>query len=458
MTRALNPLDLSWLLLDSADTPMHVSALLIFRMPAKAPAAFVGQLAAQLRATPPLGAPWTSKLQRNRRNPLRAQWIADESIDLDYHVRQSALPAPGGERELGVLVSRLHGNALDLARPAWELHLIEGLHDGGFAVFGKMHHALIDAAGFVRLLTRALSARKTGKVQAPWALDAEPRARERAGEHIAEALRGLFAGQGFAPLREFGGAMLRAMRARLRPDEGLRAPYSAPRSVINTRIGAQRRVATQQYPLERLARAASALEASLDELVLFLCGSVLRRFFKEYNALPDAPFVAALPIAGDGLPDAHGSIDFVSLGTQWADPQRRLDEIKASLQASREHLAALPEHWLPLYTLAVAGPYLAGQALGGARLLPAMFNLIVAIDEGPDAPLYLGGARLQALYPLFPLTQGSALTISVLRYAGTLNVGFTGARETLPGLQRMAVYMGQALDELEERIAEGETP
>jgi WS/DGAT/MGAT family acyltransferase len=425
---------------------MHVGALLIFDKPADAPAKFVAALAQRLRDATVAGAPWTSTLQRRKRDLLRARWVA-ASVDPDYHVRQSALPAPGGERELGVLVSRLHGNALDLSRPAWELHLIEGLHDQRFAVYAKMHHALIDAAGFVRLLTGALSSKKTAVAAAPWSRESAPPARERAGAHIVAALRELLGGAGLAPLAAYGGAVARTLRARFQGLD-LRAPYSAPRSVLNTRIGVQRRVATQQYDLARLERAAEALEVSEEELVLYLCGSVLRRFFKEYNALPDAPFVAALP--------QTGSIDFLSLGTQWSDPRRRLDEVCRSLRASRDHLAELPEHWLPIYTLSAAAPYLLSQFAGVAQVLPAMFNVIVAIDEGPQRPLYWGGAQLAALYPLFPLTQGGALTISALRYAGTLNVGFTGARETLPGLQRMAVYMGRALDELEALIAAGE--
>ena len=89
-------------------------------------------------------------------SPLQS-WVVDEDFDLDYHVRRSALASPGDERELGVLVSRLHSNPLDLSRPPWEVHLIEGLEGGRFAIYTKMHHALVDGYSGVRLMARSLS-------------------------------------------------------------------------------------------------------------------------------------------------------------------------------------------------------------------------------------------------------------------------------------------------------------
>lgn len=448
----LNPLDASWLLLDTADTPMHVGALLVFAKPAGAPADSVEQLHARLLQADPAGTPWTLCLQRGLGNPFRAERLEASAIVLAEHVHRAELPAPGGERELGVLIAELHSRSLDLSLPPWECHLIDGLHDNQFALYVKLHHALMDAAGFLRLLASALAPEPKEAPRAPWSV-AGASARAQASDSIAHSLRALLGPN----LRELGRAFGRLLRANGSGD-GLRAPYRAPRSVLNTPIGPQRRFATQQYPVARLARVAGALDVTLDELLLYLCGSVLRRFFKEYNALPDDPLLAAVPAQRPDAGETYGSIGFVSLATQHADPRARLAEVRASVRASDAHLHALPDEVLPAYTLATTAPYLFGQFTGLDRVTPAMFNLVVAPFAGNDEPLYLGDARLNAIYPMFPLTQGGALAISALPYAGTLNVGFCGAHETLPGLQRMAVYMGRALEELEERIAAGDLP
>ncbi|HSW12824.1 MAG TPA: wax ester/triacylglycerol synthase family O-acyltransferase [Solimonas sp.] len=461
MSHPLNPLERSWLMLDSVATPMHLGALLIFQLPKGARADHVVRLADSLRAAPDTAAPWNRTLNRRR---LRAPcWEEDSQADMDFHVRQSALPAPGGERELGILVSRLHSHPLDLSRPPWECHLIEGLHDGRFALYVKMHHALTDVTGFLRMLTAWLSPDpKRRNTPAPWTLAAPPSERGQAGAQLQESLRSFVRrGEAGASAQAFGSAMWRLLRGGSTPGGDLSAPYSAPHSVMNVRIDAQRRFATQQYPRARLQRIAAACGAELDDLVLYLCGTALRRFFKEYNALPERSFVAAVPGLHKGNPDAetpYGSIGYVSLGTQFADPHKRLAAIQRSTQASREHLDAVPETLLPLYTLATAAPYLLGQLSGMGRLAPAMCNLVIADQPGPEQPLYCEGARLEALYPMFPLTQGTALSITCLHYADTLNIGYCGARETLPSLQRMAVYTGQALDDLEESLAAGALP
>src|SRR3954454_7264378 len=140
------------------DTMMHVASLMPFEPPADAPPAFLRELVEEARRNPEVQSPWNRKLRYPRLmgSPLQS-WIVDKNFDLDYHVRRSALASPGDERELGVLISRLHSNPLDLSRPPWEVHLIEGLERGRFAVYTKMHHALVDGYSGVRLMARTLS-------------------------------------------------------------------------------------------------------------------------------------------------------------------------------------------------------------------------------------------------------------------------------------------------------------
>jgi diacylglycerol O-acyltransferase / wax synthase len=462
MKHRLNPIDACWLILDSARAPLHHGALLIFRKPAGAGADYVSGLTGRLlSAAGEAVPPWNFKLSRGLFGKLGASWVEDPEMDLDYHVRHSALPAPGGERELGVLVSRLHSSRLDLSRPPWECHLIEGLHDECYAVYFKLHQALLDAADFIWLLTAALTNAADDDPPMPWwSVPLETSSREVAGARVGSALRGLLRGR--AGLRSFGamaGTYARQLRSALLPGAELQAPYTAPRSALNTGIDRQRRFATQQFPLQRLQQAAAGAQATVDEVVLYLCATALRRFFREYNALPEAPLLAAVPGEWDreGAFDTGvgGALSFVALGTQHASPLKRLKEIQASLLAYQVHLQSLPQELVPAYTLGLVAPFILAQLAGAGGLVPAMFNLIVASLRGPQQTLYLEQARLEALYPMFPLTQDCALTISCMSYADTVNLGFAGAAEVLPSLQRMAVYAGQALADLEELIAAG---
>ncbi|MGH8431484.1 MAG: wax ester/triacylglycerol synthase domain-containing protein, partial [Solimonas sp.] len=149
--KALNPLDATWLYVDSTQTPMHVGNLSIYSKPEGAPDGWLQQLVADLRATRSFAAPFNLKLASPRLKSVLPAWVEDDQIDIDYHFRHSALPQPGGERELGVLISRLHSHPLDFSRPLWECHLIEGLEGNRFALYVKMHHSLIDGVGGMRM-------------------------------------------------------------------------------------------------------------------------------------------------------------------------------------------------------------------------------------------------------------------------------------------------------------------
>jgi WS/DGAT/MGAT family acyltransferase len=151
--------DRLFLTADSNETPQHVAALGIFSPPEGAPDDFVGQLAERFRAIRTFAAPFNYRLTHPRLKSVAPGWLelADDGVDLDYHFRHNALPRPGGQRELGQLVSRLHSRALDPNRPLWDIHLIDGLDDGRFALYFKVHHALMDGVGGIRRLRRMLS-------------------------------------------------------------------------------------------------------------------------------------------------------------------------------------------------------------------------------------------------------------------------------------------------------------
>jgi diacylglycerol O-acyltransferase len=444
MNPSLRPMEACWLLMESDDAAMHVGALMIFTLPEHAATNYVSQLLTRLRAAPVAQEPWKVCLSRNALGIRR--WQPDEAFDIEFHLRHTPLDAPGGERELGMAVEKLHSRPLDLRHAPWECHLLSGLNGNRFALYFKVHPVLSDATTIVQMLVNTLAEGPDASPRAPWS---QAIAHWRRGDKDGVDLSRL---AGMARVRPLAAAFGRLVRAGGPESPDLRAPYTAPHLALQVRTGPLRRVATQQYDRARLASVAKSFDASEGELVLYLCATALRRFFREYNALPlDQSLVAMLP----GQLDASG-LGLVNLGTQHADPQRRLQAIKASLRASREHLQALPSELLPSYTFLATSAYLLGQATRlGAGPFP-MFNLVISSTYGPESPRWLGDSRLSAVYPLFPLLRHNALTFDCMRFDGKLHIAVVGARDEVPRLQRLAVYMGQALVDLEELLGDSQ--
>ncbi|RLQ22714.1 wax ester/triacylglycerol synthase family O-acyltransferase [Seongchinamella sediminis] len=450
----LKPLDAIWLMLESDETPMHVGVLATFRKPAGAGTRFYADMAREMRAAEVV-APWNLRLDKG---PL-ARLAADPGFDIDYHFRRSALAQPGGERELGRMISRLHSHPLDRRRPLWEFHLIEGLEGDRFAFYIKLHHALVDAVNGVPMLLSALASSARARRTPP--LWAQPIASGSDGD-LVEEYRLPDLAQAVDALGAVGKVAAGMLQSALRPSErnSFLFPRGTPKSTLNRRINSQRRFATQQFAVARCTALAEATGSTVNEILTYLCGSTLRRFFKEYNALPDSSLIGMMPvslqergehIAGNAIAGIR-----VPLGTDVGDPLARLAAVKESMKKVRADRASLPAEAVTPYVMMRAAPLYASQLGALGRWIPPQFNLVVSNTHGADKALYFNGAKLEAVYPLSQLMQFSALSIDCVSYAGTFNIGFTGARDTLPHLQRMAVYFGKAVDELEERVAQAE--
>lgn len=157
-TKRLNSLDWSFLAGETRESMMHVGGLMTFTPPADASPDFLRQLMEEVRQDSQVYSPWNLKLRHPNllTHPLQS-WVEDENFDVEYHIRRSALPTPGDERELGILVSRLHSHNVDFHRPPWEVHFIEGLEGGRFAIYFKVHHSLIDGYTGIKILARSFS-------------------------------------------------------------------------------------------------------------------------------------------------------------------------------------------------------------------------------------------------------------------------------------------------------------
>jgi WS/DGAT/MGAT family acyltransferase len=448
---------------ESRDTMMHVASLMPFTPPPDAPPDHLRRIIDEIRAAVVVHEPWNLKLRTPDilLNPLQA-WVEDRNLDLDYHVRRSALPSPGDERELGIVVSRLHGNPVDLHRPPWETHLIEGLEGGRFALYVKVHHSLIDGYSAVRLLERSMSRDPTERDR-PLFFSVPPPERERPREREPEPL-GVHFPDLMAAVREQLGSVRSVAKAlvqlaqKTRAGEGdLVTPLQAPRSILNARISRSRRFATQKLETARLKAVAKAAGGTLNDVILALSGASLRRYLLELDALPKAPLIAMVPVnvrakddAGGG--NAIGAI-LASLGTDLTDPVERLGAVMASTRSAKEQLQGMPKTAIVQYSALLMAPFMLQQIPGAVGRVRPAFNVVISNVPGPDEPLYFRGARLEGAFPMSIPVHGMALNITCNSYAGTVNFGFIGCRDNLPHLQRLAVFCGEALGELEAALA-----
>ncbi|QSP94905.1 wax ester/triacylglycerol synthase family O-acyltransferase [Marinobacter salinisoli] len=461
--KRLGTMDASWLAVESEDTPMHVGNLLIFSLPEGAPDTFLRDMVTRMKEAGDVAPPWSYKLAWPGAlgKVLAPAWKEDKAIDLDYHVRHSALPRPGGERELGILISRLHSNPLDFHRPLWECHVIEGLENNRFALYTKMHHSLIDGISGVRLMQRVLTTDPTKtNMTPPWCVKPVSRRGSKTDSEasipaaVSQAMEALKLQADMAPrLVQAGSRILHSVR---HPEDGLPFPFMGPVSKINHRVTGQRRFATQHYQLERIKELAHESGGSLNDIVLYLCGTALRRFLLEQGELPDSSLTAGIPVnvrpADDQGTGTQISFMIASLATDEPDPLNRLQQIKESTRVAKEHLQKLPRAALTQYTMLMMSPYILQLMSGlGGRMRPA-FNVTISNVPGPQESHFYEGARLEAMYPVSLITHGGALNITCLSYHGSLNFGFTGCRDTLPSMQKLAVYTGEALDELESLL------
>lgn len=461
----INILDASWLAVESEETSMHVGNLQIFSLPPNASKTFLRDEVQRLKTAFDVVKPWNQKLAYPSflGKLLAPTWVVDKDIDLDYHVRHSALPKPGGERELGILVSRLHSNHVDFKRPLWECHIIEGLENNRYAIYTKMHHSLIDGISGVRLLQKILSTDPNEtNMLAPWSVGPKKKPRVVDADH-APTIQDVFhhaidaVKEQASNTPQLVTALTRLVASAVKGRDELTAPFVGPHSVLNMRVKAQRRIATQQYPLGRLKQLAKDANASLNDIVLYLSGSALRRFLIERDCLPEHALTAGIPVnirpADDDGTGTAISFMISSLATNINDPLKRLETIKESTHIAKEHLQSLPRNTLNQYTMLMMSPYILQLLSGlGGRMRPA-FNVTISNVPGPKETLYYNGAKLEAMYPISLIAHGGALNITCLSYAESLNFGYTGCRDTLPSMQNLAVYSGEALEELDKLLS-----
>ena len=444
--------DAMFLVPESREQPMHVGGLQLFTPPEGAGPDYLTSLYENALGATEVALPFRRRPHRALTTLGQWTWVDDDQIDLEHHIRHSALPPPGRIRELLALVSRLHGTLLDRHRPLWEAHLIEGLNDGRFAVYTKLHHAVMDGISALRLLERSLSTDPEARdTPMPFEPQSHPRRTGKGGPGLL-GLPGMAAHAAWdlttltPRLLKLGEGLLHEQAATL--------PMQAPRSILNVPITGSRRFAAESWSMERIKAVGTAAGATLNDVLLAMSSAALRSYLTGLDALPDRPLIAMTPVSlraddDESGGNAVGTI-LCNLATDVEDAEARLMAIRASMLAGKAGLAGLSQLQVTALSAAVMSPLLLGQLPGIASVAPPAYNLVISNVPGPKEPLYWNGARLDGMYPLSIPLNGQALNITVTSYAGQIQFGLTGCRRTLPHLQRLLVGLEDGLADLEK--------
>jgi diacylglycerol O-acyltransferase / wax synthase len=446
------PQDSMFLIPESREHPMHVGSLQLFELPEGADRTLIRQTYEELIAS-------TDVTPLFRRRPHRSwatlgqwTWVEDDDVDLEHHVRHSALPEPGRVRELLALTSRLHGTLLDRQRPMWEMHVIEGLTDNRFAVYTKLHHSVMDGVSGLRLLQRTLSEDDNDRSsQAFWA--PQPKRPRRDKGSSSPLSLPLSAARGLVDLAALGPTAVRMLQRGLF-EHTTALPGQAPKSMLNVPITGARRFAAQSWSIDTMREVAKASGTTLNDVVLAMCSGALRAYMLELGALPDAPLIAMTPVSlrredsGDETGNSVGTI-LCNLATDVADAGERLGRIHDSMQQGKALFAGLNQLQATAVSAAMMAPLMLQMVPGGmARLAPPPYNLVISNVPGPKNPLYWNGAKLQGVFPLSIPLSGQALNITVTSYAGNMEFGLIGCRRSVPHLQRLLTHLDDSLADL----------
>jgi WS/DGAT/MGAT family acyltransferase len=371
-------------------------------------------------------------------------------VDLEHHIRHSALPAPGRVRELLALVSRLHSTLLDRQRPLWEVHLIEGLEGNRFAVYSKLHHAVMDGVSGMRLLQRALSPDPDSDQPAFWTQRPQRSGRKKENPLLALPMATL---QAVAEMAQLTPRVLRLAEQAVRA-QAATLPGQAPRTMLNTAITGSRRYAAQSYSMERMRLVAKGAGVTLNDVLLAMSAGALRSYLLEHDALPSTPLTAMTPVSlrkgdddGESTGNAVGAI-LANLATDEPDPEQRLAKIAESTTRAKDVLRGLSQLQVTALSAAVMLPMAVNSVTGMYRVGTLPFNIVISNVPGPRESLYLHGARLSGLYPLSIPTNGQAMNITATSYVDEMGIGLTACRRSVPHVQRILGGLETALDEL----------
>ncbi|MHA3091584.1 WS/DGAT/MGAT family O-acyltransferase [Acinetobacter brisouii] len=447
--RPLHPIDFIFLSLEKRQQPMHVGGLFLFQIPKNSPSTFIQDLVTDIRNSKckPV-APFNNTL-----NGLF--WDKDDEFDLDHHFRHIALPHPGRIRELLIYISQEHGTLIDRAKPLWTCTIIEGIEGNRFAMYFKIHHAMVDGVASMRLMEKSFAKDPNiHSIVPPWCIEkrrSQPETKNPV-RRLSSKLNHLKQQMNIVP--GVYHELTQALHDR-RHDPDYVSSFQAPVCILNQRISASRRFAAQSFNLQRFRHIAKALQITLNDVILAVCSGALREYLISLNSLPAKPLIAMVPtsIRSDNDSDTSNRITMIlaNLATHISDPIERAKIISRSVSNAKTRFKRMTQDQILGYSAFV-------YAAAGLNIISGLmpkhqaFNLVISNVPGPREPLYWNGAKLEALYPASVVFDGQALNITLTSYLDKLEVGIVACRNTLPKVQSLLMLLEQEIQNYERHL------
>ncbi|TNM39607.1 wax ester/triacylglycerol synthase family O-acyltransferase [Nocardioides albidus] len=380
-------------------------------------------------------------------------WYDDHDVDLDYHIRSSAVPAPGGQEQLLQLVSRLHEGPLDRSRPLWQLYVIEGLEGGKVATFLKTHHAAFDGKANMALLSTLLTTDPRPEPLAPPAQMPPSESRPSDLEMLQLTASALMARPG--KLAELVTRGLADWQTFATSQLGKPLRGSAPRLSINRSLTPRREYVYGAVPFADVARVKTAQGCTVNDVVMAMCAGAMRSWLSDRDELPDGPIRAMVPVSirtDEGSAGNQVASMAPDLPTHLATARERLDAVRSEMAAAKEEFKAVPAALLLEFGnfAAPAASELVARSAASLRLADKVslpFNVVISNVPGPREELYLAGARCVGHYPVSMVSDGMGLNITVISHGDTLAFGLTSCPDLVPDVSTI-------IDHLEEELAE----
>jgi WS/DGAT/MGAT family acyltransferase len=439
-------MDLMWLLAETQSSPIHVCGLLLFEKPDNRPGLVSDIVRAYRRARP--SPPFDSVPDLAATRP---RWHTAETYDPSYHVQHIALPEGARYTDLLHLAGDLHETLLDRGRPLFRVWLIDQVPDGRFALFIKMHHAIIDGVSAARRVNASLRATRHRGVPAPlFAVDLPIRK-----PHPPKALVKRLLGMSTTATSQYM-ALLGTLRKGLWNRIGLATegsvPFAAHRGPMNEPVTNARSVATLSLPLHEMRRVGKHYGATLNDVTMAVIDAGVHRYLSEQGEPFEHRLVAMCPVslrdADDGSAGTKVSAVFARLGKPEADPPERLVQVSESMTASKDEVRHMSKETALGYAAGLMG--IAGlTALTPVdRVTRPSANLVISNIPGLERPLYLNGAPLVGVYPVSAIAVGVGLNVTVISSNDRMDFGFVGNGASLHDLPTLAGQVESAWQEL----------
>jgi WS/DGAT/MGAT family acyltransferase len=451
----LTAVDASFLAQEGPASHMHIGGIVICEGPAPGYEEMLDHIRTRLHLVP-------RYRQRLAQPPLetgRPLWVDDPTFNLEYHVRQTALPAPGSEAQLMRLVARIMSQQLDRSKPLWEMWIIEGLDEGGFALISKTHHAMVDGISGVDLATVMFDLSpippEVPHSDEPWRPHPEPTGAE------------LVAGGALGLARTVAGGVAGALGIVRNPQATLHALgeaaeglgevvwaglNAAPETPLNVEIGPHRRYRVVRNQLEDFKEVKNAFGGTVNDVVLTVVTGALRDWLHSRGVRTEGLELRALVPVSTRSKDEQGhlgnriTVMRGPLPVYIEDPIARLRAVKASMDGLKESKQAVGAEVLT-GVQSFAPPTVLAQA-SRLNFSTRLFNLIVTNVPGPQLPLYVRGRQMHDVFPIAFLPKGHALAIAIMSYNGQMNFGLLGDYDALPDLDRIGDGIEASLTEL----------